>query len=156
MARFEPSAAGSTARLDEWRLRRATIVAAREALLQRRDAQRTVSSAQHDPGTAPAVMRPAAAGRRVLVVDDLDPLRRLIARQLTRVGHVVVGEAATVAEALARTATLAPDVVVLDFHLPDGLGTDVVARLTPRAPDGRRPAVVVCTGDPAAARAALA
>ena len=98
---------------------------------------------------------PPAPPIRVLVVDDLAPLRRLLTRQLTRVGHLVVGEAATVAEALVRAATVMPDVVVLDFHLPDGRGTDVAGRLGHPAPAGRRPGIVFCTSDRAGVHAAL-
>jgi DNA-binding NarL/FixJ family response regulator len=42
----------------------------------------------------------------------------------------VVGEAGSVAEAVECIARLQPDVVLLDVHLPDGSGADVV----PRAP----------------------
>lgn len=118
------------------------------------------------PATGPAARGPAVTAHaeavrpiRILVVDDFAPLRRLLVRQLTRAGHAVVGEAATVAEAAALGAALAPDVVLLDFHLPDGRGTDVVARLTARASPtaGRRAPGVVCyTSDVAGARAALA
>lgn len=88
---------------------------------------------------------------RVLVVDDLAAMRRLLVRQLTRAGYAVVGEAATAADAVALAGALAPDVVLLDFHLPDGLGTDVAARL---ATMGRPPGVVFCTGDVGAVLAA--
>lgn len=103
----------------------------------------------------------AASPLRVLVVDDLPLLRRMIGRQLAAAGHAVVGEAGTVAEAVARTRALAqggraPDVLVLDVQLPDGLGTDVAARVAAHAAaaapgHGRRPAFVFCTGDPNAA-----
>jgi len=46
-------------------------------------------------------------------------------------------------EALARLATMAFDVLLLDLHLPDGTGTDAVARLTAVAP---HLPVVVLTG----------
>jgi DNA-binding NarL/FixJ family response regulator len=61
-----------------------------------------------------------------------------------------VGEATTAAEAVALAAAVTPDVVVLDLHLPDGLGTDAAARME-AARGGRTsavaPAVVLCTGD---------
>ena len=117
-------------------------------------------SATRNPGRVHLVAsapRPTAA-IRVLVVDDTEAVRRVLMRQLARAGHVVVGEAATVAAGVGAAATLTPDVVLLDLHLPDGLGTDAAARISARdgqAGDGRRsPAIILCTGDVAGAWAA--
>src|SRR3712207_6933852 len=58
-------------------------------------------------------------------------------------------------EALPGARALPPDVVLLDMHLPDGLGTDVAARLAVRGAtravgcELRPPAVVFCTNDAA-------
>jgi CheY-like chemotaxis protein len=60
--------------------------------------------------------------RRVLVVDDDAGFRDLATRVLTGWGQVVVGEAGSVAEALARATELRPDTVLLDIGLPDGDG----------------------------------
>ena len=60
--------------------------------------------------------------RSVLVVDDDVAFRGLATRILRSWGHVVVGEAGTVAEALARTTELRPDTVLADIGLPDGDG----------------------------------
>jgi CheY-like chemotaxis protein len=60
--------------------------------------------------------------RSVLVVDDDTAFRALAARTLRSWGHVVVGEAATAAEAVARTTELRPDAVLVDIGLPDGDG----------------------------------
>lgn len=65
--------------------------------------------------------------QRILIVDDEQPARRrlrdLLADCAPACPHVVVGEAADGREALERAATLAPDVVLLDIHMPrmDGL-----------------------------------
>ncbi|MBI4956538.1 MAG: response regulator transcription factor [Myxococcales bacterium] len=61
---------------------------------------------------------------RVLVVDDEPIARRRLVRMLERVeGVEVAGEARDGVEGLARIAELAPDVVLLDIHMPrlDGL-----------------------------------
>ena len=67
----------------------------------------------------------------VLVVDDDASFRHLAARIVSSWGHVVIGEAATVAEALARVAELRPDTVLADMALissdPDA-ASDAVAR----------------------------
>ena len=49
----------------------------------------------------------------------------------------VVGEAETVADAVARITSSVPDVVVLDVHLPDGGGAAVIAAVAPTLSDVR-------------------
>jgi len=65
---------------------------------------------------------------RVLVIDDhaivREGLRRLIAKDAT---ISVVGEAASRREALTQITHHNPDVIVVDLHLPDGSGLDVIA-----------------------------
>jgi DNA-binding response OmpR family regulator len=80
--------------------------------------------------------------RTILLVDDADAVRLTFAALLEDDGHRVV-EAATLAEARARLD--APlDVAILDLHLPDGLGTVLVAELRARHPGA---AIVVMSGD---------
>jgi DNA-binding NarL/FixJ family response regulator len=67
--------------------------------------------------------------RTVLVVDDDAGFRDLATRVLTSWGHVVVGEAGTVAEALAQAAELRPDTVLVDIGLPDGDGFSLTEQL---------------------------
>lgn len=65
---------------------------------------------------------------RVLVIDDhaivREGLRRLIARDQDM---KIVGEAASKHEAIAQISHHNPDVIVVDLHLPDGSGLDVIA-----------------------------
>jgi DNA-binding response OmpR family regulator len=65
---------------------------------------------------------------RVLIVDDHSPTRDLLARSMTRIGHVAVAEA-TCAAAAARVAAEHFDVAILDVMLPDGSGTDLCRSL---------------------------
>jgi two-component system response regulator DevR len=63
---------------------------------------------------------------RVFLLDDHEIVRRGISDLLTAVADIaVVGEAASVAEAMARIPAVRPDVAVLDARLPDGSGIDV-------------------------------
>ena len=72
---------------------------------------------------SPAACRVAAV--RVLVVDDEEEVRGVLARALERDGHVV-STAATAAEAGARLAEA--EIVVLDLGLPDARFAGAVSR----------------------------
>lgn len=67
---------------------------------------------------------------RVLVVDDHAVVALGISALLEpEADIVVVGRAATIAEAVVLATQLAPDVVLMDFRLPDGTGVDAIGRL---------------------------
>jgi len=72
------------------------------------------------------VISPTRARGRVLVVDDSESTRYIVATWLQRNGYETV-EAATGAEALARLA--GADLVILDVHLPDITGFEVCAAI---------------------------
>ena len=64
---------------------------------------------------------------RVLIVDDHALFRAGVRAELE--GRVeLVGDAATVDDAVAAIAGRAPDVVLLDVHMPDGGGVEVLRR----------------------------
>jgi CheY-like chemotaxis protein len=67
--------------------------------------------------------------RSVLVVDDDAWFRDLAARVLTGWGHVVIGEAGSIEEALARAVELRPDTALVDIGLPDGDGFALTRQL---------------------------
>jgi DNA-binding response OmpR family regulator len=60
----------------------------------------------------------------VLVVDDDEMTRGLVARFVSRAGHRVIGEAEDGIAALEMLGNVAPDVVVTDCQMPrlDGIG----------------------------------
>jgi DNA-binding NarL/FixJ family response regulator/signal transduction histidine kinase len=67
---------------------------------------------------------------RVLVVDDHTMFRDGVVKLLSgEPGLAVVGGAATAKEAVAMAELLRPDVVLLDFDLPDRSGVDVAREL---------------------------
>jgi DNA-binding NarL/FixJ family response regulator len=80
----------------------------------------------------------------VLVVDDDARFRGLAARLLTARDMVVVGQAATVREALEVVGPLRPDAVLVDVGLPDGDGLSLTRKL---AELPWRPRIVVTSSD---------
>jgi DNA-binding NarL/FixJ family response regulator len=91
---------------------------------------------------------------RVLIVDDHAGFRSQARELLESQGYDVVGEAADGEEARAAVGALGPEVVLLDVHLPDGNGFDLVTLLEQQASGVR---VVMMSGrDATANRARLA
>lgn len=84
--------------------------------------------ASMEPST-PIALEPTApfAGARVLVVDDTDVSRRVVRLILEPRGWVV-DEAGTAAEAIESAKRAPPDVIVLDYLLPDASGLDLIPR----------------------------
>ncbi len=96
---------------------------------------------------------PERVPRSLLVVDDDPVFRDLAARVLADWGHVVIGQAGTVAEALARAAELHPDAALVDVGLPDGDGFALTRELV-RLPWTVRVVLISADADPAHASAA--
>ena len=65
---------------------------------------------------------------RVLVVDDEEPIRRLLARLLAKRSYDVA-EATTVSEAMSRVKSFRPGLVICDVRMPDGGGIALYRRL---------------------------
>ncbi|WP_333778261.1 response regulator transcription factor [Streptomyces sp. IBSBF 3136] len=73
---------------------------------------------------------------RVFLLDDHEVVRRGVHDLLDDEPDItVVGDAATVEQALVRVPALRPDVAVLDVRLPDGDGVTVCRELRSRMPE---------------------
>jgi DNA-binding NarL/FixJ family response regulator len=77
---------------------------------------------------------------RVLIVDDHPGFRAQARALLMAAGYEVVGEAADGESGVRVARDLAPDVVLLDIHLPDITGFEVMRRVGGGA---GRPAIVL-------------
>ena len=72
---------------------------------------------------------------RVLVVDDTEHVRAVVADMLRLDGFQVVGQAAGVEEALALADAANPHVVVMDLKMPEVDGIEGARRLRALRPD---------------------
>lgn len=71
----------------------------------------------------------------VLIVEDQTAIRQMLALFVGALpGFAVIGEAKDCKQALARTRELLPQVVVLDWMLPDGTGQELLAALCNQKP----------------------
>jgi len=106
----------------------------------RRDRAVTPDPVEAEPVAEP---EPEPDPVRLLVVDDDDDLRELMAMALTREGFEIVGAAANAEEALALVVRdPQPELILLDLHMPDVGGLELLPQLKELAPRAR---VVVCS-----------
>lgn len=70
-----------------------------------------------------------AAVLKVFLVEDEAPARRKLQRLVQESGALVIGEAASLAEALRDLPLVNPDVVLLDIELGDGTAFDLLEQL---------------------------
>ena len=93
--------------------------------------------------------RTGAGTIRVLIVDDerlFAELLRVALRSAT--GIEVIDVVHDVSTAVRRMSELRPDVILADYHLPDGTGADIARTVRATLPDT---SVLILTGDPSVA-----
>jgi DNA-binding NarL/FixJ family response regulator len=75
---------------------------------------------------------------RLMLVDDHEVVRSGLRTMLEATGDMrVVGEAATVADAIALAERIGPDVIVMDVRLADGSGIEATREIRARRPETR-------------------
>lgn len=81
---------------------------------------------------------------KILLVDDADLTRYLLAQILRSGGHEVVGEASDGIEALQKVRETNPDAVILDVIMPKMRGPETLEEIRKISPRTR---VIICSGD---------
>ena len=79
---------------------------------------------------------------RILVVDDVVFMRKVVSDALAKGGHEVVGEASNGLEAVERFQELSPDVTTLDITMPGMDGLTALKAILDVDPGAR---VVMCS-----------
>lgn len=75
---------------------------------------------------------------RLLLVDDHEVVRAGLRALLAGIeGMAIVGEAASVADAVREAARCEPEVILMDLRLPDGTGIDACREILSAAPRTR-------------------
>lgn len=84
----------------------------------------------------------AAPGTRLLIVEDNDSLRQMMSLELEELGYEVIssGCCASARELIARRPF---DLAVIDYHLPDGNGCELMDQIRRELPDLP---VILCSG----------
>ncbi|MDQ6612630.1 MAG: response regulator, partial [Gemmatimonadota bacterium] len=81
---------------------------------------------------------------RVLIAEDDSMTRSTMTDLLTSLGHMVVAEVGSGAEAIEKATQLAPDAVLLDVHMPGSGGVQAAEEIASLLPGT---AVILITGD---------
>jgi two-component system, chemotaxis family, chemotaxis protein CheY len=80
---------------------------------------------------------------RFLVIDDSQPMRRIITNVLSRLGHTDVVVASNGREALKRVETEQIDFVITDWYMPEMSGLDFLRTLRSKEATKDVPIVIV-------------
>ncbi|XAS66616.1 BTAD domain-containing putative transcriptional regulator [Micrococcaceae bacterium Sec5.7] len=97
-------------------------------------------------GETPALRVNRTREIRILTVDDHRTFTELLTAALDREPDLrSVASATTAKSGVEQSMALNPEVVIMDFHLPDGDGITAAARILAHAPRTR---IVMLTGDP--------
>jgi CheY-like chemotaxis protein len=81
----------------------------------------------HSEPAIPAFVAQRVQARKILVVEDDPDVRRVIVECLGLIGYSVA-EAANGAEGLAAIAAAKPDLLVIDYAMPDMTGAEVISK----------------------------
>ena len=92
------------------------------------------------------------ANARALIVDD-NPINRQVLYAQLQPLMPMPGMAASLSEATSMTRERVFDLLLIDLHLPDGMGTDLVQQIRQQGHPSRQALAVAVTADPSLADA---
>lgn len=81
--------------------------------------------------------------KTILIVEDDEDFRTILKKILSKEGFKIL-TASNGAEGLASYEEAEPDLVILDVHLPDALGTEICRKIRDEGPRPNTP-VLLCT-----------
>lgn len=85
-----------------------------------------------------------SSSKRILIVEDDDDNRKILIYRLRRLEGVELSEATNGREAVERAASEAPDLVIMDIHMPVMNGFEAAKRIRLLAgPTGRVPIIAL-------------
>jgi putative two-component system response regulator len=84
---------------------------------------------------------------RILVVDDQEPNVRVLERMLAREGYKNVRSTQDPTEVVPLFREFEPDLMLLDLHMPNWEGLQILEELQGMVPAERFPPVLMLTGD---------
>lgn len=79
----------------------------------------------------------SARARRVLIGDDEEAVRTVLAEILAEEGFSVVGLGADGVETVSLALSLAPDVILVDLRMPRLGGIEAIRQIRPELPEAR-------------------
>ncbi|SDC32374.1 two-component system, chemotaxis family, response regulator CheY [Pelagirhabdus alkalitolerans] len=78
----------------------------------------------------------------VLIVDDSSFMRKWLMSIVAKGGYIISGEAKNGYEAILQYRKLKPDLVLLDIHMPELAGNEVLKRIMAIDPDA---SIIMCS-----------
>lgn len=79
----------------------------------------------------------------LLIVDDDVPLRTAFSRALERCGYTVTAIVGAESEVVAQIEALEPSAILMDNHMPDANGIDLIAAIRTRWSGDELPIVLI-------------